>query len=94
MLNTKEPHASAIPEPGVTADSPQDPLTPGSVLPASPPLSRGQVVAFQRSHLEGRIRFILNRCSTEQQSEATACISLFPKGRPPLAVKYSEGAAS
>lgn len=44
-------------------------------------------------HFERRIKFPLNTCLVEQESEETAQASLFPEGCPELVVKHSQETA-
>lgn len=86
--------------PGVTNESPQVP-TLGShriLLPTSQfcQLCLSQQIRwvhFKGHNFEGRIKFILNTCSIEQESEEIALASLFPEGCAPLVVKHSEETA-
>ena len=98
-LNTKEPHVSSrlcnhVLDARRNHWQPAGSSHLGSVLPASPPLTGSQVVAFQRSHVEGRLKFSLDRCCAGQHSEATACTSRLPKGPSSTCGKHSEGTGS
>lgn len=72
--------------------APQDPFTHTLVLLALA-FSTDQVEHCRGHTFEGRIKFPLNICSTEQESEETAHASLFPEGCSRLVVKQSEETA-
>ena len=85
---------------GINSDNPQVPtLGPQRTLPPTTQFCQFSLsvqmrrVHSKQHHFERRIKFLLNTRFIEQESEETACASLFPEGCPELVVKHSQETA-